>query len=63
MDCGRCGAAQCPKFDPVDLEDVCRDQQVIEAVKAGDGDYARTIASDDFVTLIELIHAAGKASR
>lgn len=70
-DCGTCGPDVCDRFrrawrqqpdpEPVDLAAVCRDHQVIEAVRAGDIDYALAIADPEFVALVQAFADAGRA--
>jgi hypothetical protein len=59
--CGTCGPDVCPRYrrasrrhpaQPVDLADVCRDAQLIEAVLADDLDHALLLAPPEFVGLL-----------
>lgn len=70
-DCGACGSEECKHYrrarrrqpePPVDPAAVCRDQEAIEAIRAGDREHALRLVDEEFVDLITALVALGRAS-
>lgn len=68
-DCGRCGDVVCPSYRPraappaaglTNLAAVCADDCLIEAIRTGDLDKARTLADAELVELLDAF-ARGQA--
>lgn len=55
-DCGHCGRVVCPRYRP-DLNAVCRDDQVVDAVRCGDLTRARQLTDDVLVDALAALAA------
>ncbi len=59
-DCGVCGPRRCDSYEPISLADACRDDLVIDAVRAGDIDHALALAPAPLVTVLQALADRGR---
>lgn len=59
-DCGPCGLRRCDRYEPISVADACRDDEVIDAVRAGDIDHALALAPAPLVTVLQALAESGR---
>ena len=59
-DCGLCGPRRCDRYEPISVADACRDDQVIDAIWAGNIDHALLLAPAPLVTVPQALVDCGR---